>query len=141
MLMLLALPAFADGAGGFSWKVPPTWKTLQPNPGSVAAYDAGGVQLEVSYLDGTSDFRSIVAAMNAALPDPKPSFRPERVGPNMVVVVQVEANGKKLHGVIFLINRLSGEHALLVFKMLGPKKIVERARAELKKMLYAMTGP
>lgn len=137
--LLLAHSAFAESSHGLSWTPPKNWKILPPNPGCVATYDVGGVQLEVSYVDGT-DIRGAVAALKAALPDPKASFRPERLNNHQVIAVEAHAKGNELVGVILVHWTVDKQNeGMLVFKMLGPKKIVERARAEQKNMLFAIT--
>jgi hypothetical protein len=134
LLLLLAFPALADSAGGLTWKVPSAWKIVEPKPGGVAAYDVGGIRLEVSYRPKTSNFPAVMAEMARDFPDAKQSMSAQRLAANQVVVVQAEKNDDKLFGVIFL----NGGRGLLIFEMIGPKKIVEAVRPALKKMLFAV---
>jgi hypothetical protein len=157
---LLALPALADSVGGISWKQPTPWKSDAPRPMRAATYlipaakaDSEGAECGVFYFgEGQGGGvepnieRWVSQFEGAKAPNPKK----EKLGGFAVTTVELEGTfassmggpmgpktpkpNFKLLGAI-----VEGPNGNVFFKLTGPAKTVESARAEFMKMLKSVT--
>jgi hypothetical protein len=156
---LLAVRALADSAGGLSWAPPATWKADAPRPMRAATYkipavkgDSEDAECAIFYFGqgqgGSVDMnlqRWVGQFEGAKAPTPKK----EKVqGGFDVTSVELDGTytggggpmgpktskpGFKLLGAI-----VEGPEGAIFFKMTGPAKTVEAARADFSKMVKAI---
>lgn len=158
--LLFALPALADSAGAISWTMPAAWKADAPRQMRAATYlipaakgDAEGGECGVFYFgegQGGSVDQNIqrwVGQFEGAKP---PTQKKEKLGGFDVTTVEVDGTyassmggpmgpktpkpGFKLLGAI-----IEGPKGNVFFKLTGPAKTVEAARADFLKMLKGVT--
>ncbi len=159
--LLLAVPALADSAGGISWTQPTTWKADAPRQMRAATYlvaaakgDTDGAECGVFYfgegqgggVDANVD-RWVGQFENAK---GTPLRKKEKLAGFDVTTIEVDGTyassmggpmgpktpkaGYKLLGAI-----IEGPRGNVFFKLTGPVKTVEAARAEFMKMLKTAT--
>lgn len=158
LAIFLTLPAFADSAGGLSWSVPAGWKADPPRPMRAATYkipmakgDAEDAECGVFYFGqgqgGSVDanVQRWVSQFEGAKP---PTPKKENVSGFDVTTLELEGTftggggpmgpktskaGFKLLGAI-----VEGPEGAVFFKLTGPAKTVEAARADFAKMVKAI---
>ena len=130
---LLALPALADSAGGISWTSPATWKADAPRPMRAATYliapakgDSDSGECGVFYF-GQGQGGSI----DVTTVEVEGTFASSMGGP---MAPKTPKTGFKLLGAI-----VEGPKGNVFFKLTGPAKTVEAARADFLKMLKSTT--
>ena len=153
---LLAVPAFADSAGGVSWTAPKTWKTDAPRPMREATYlvapvkgDTDSGECGVFYF-GEGQGGGVDANIDRWVSQfegaKAPVRKKEKLGGFDVTTIEVDGTygssmggpmgpktpkpGFKLLGAI-----VEGPKGNVFFKLTGPAKTVEAARADFMKML------
>jgi hypothetical protein len=158
---LLALPALADSAGGISWTPPATWKADAARPMRAATYliapakgDTDSGECGVFYFGegqgGGVDANIDRWVSQFEAPKGAPVRKKEKLGAFEVTTVEVEGTfagsmggpmgpktnkpGFKLLGAI-----VEGPKGNVFFKLTGPAKTVEGARADFLKMLKSAT--
>ena len=157
---LLALPALADSAGGMSWTAPASWKADAPRQMRVATYliapakgDGDSGECGVFYF-GEGQGGGIDANIDRWVGQfegaKAPVRKKEKLAGFEVTTVEVEGTfassmggpmgpktpktGFKLLGAI-----VEGPKGNVFFKLTGPAKTVEAARADFMKMLKSAT--
>ncbi len=157
---LLAAPAFADSAGGISWVVPESWKSDAPRPMRAATYlispakgDTDPGECGVFYF-GEGQGGGVDANIDRWVSQfegaKAPVRKKEKLGGFGVTTVEVDGTfassmggpmgpktpkpGFKLLGAI-----VEGPKGSVFFKLTGPAKTVEGARANFIKMLKSAT--
>lgn len=159
LCLLLSLPALADSAGGITWTAPTTWKADAPRPMRAATYlvpaakgDAEGGECGVFYFgqgQGGSVEQNIQRWVTQFEGAKAPTPKKEKLGGFDVTTVEVEGTyassmggpmapktpkpGFKLLGAI-----VEAPGGNVFFKLTGPAKTVEAARADFLKMLKAV---
>jgi hypothetical protein len=158
VVMVAAAPALADSAAGLSWAPPATWKADAPRPMRVGTYkipaakgDAEDAECAVFYFGegqgGTVDQN--VQRWAAQFEGAKaPATKKEKVAGFEMTTLELEGTytggggpmgpkvtkpGFKLLGAI-----VEGPSGPIFFKLTGPAKTVEAARADFQKMLKGL---
>jgi hypothetical protein len=160
LCLLLALPALADSAGGISWTNPPAWKADAPRPMRAATYvipaakgDTDPGECGVFYFgqgQGGGVDQNIQRWVSQFEGAKAPTPKKEKIGGFDVTTVEVEGTfgqsmggpmgaktpkpGYKLLGAI-----VEAPNGNVFFKLTGPAKTVEAARADFMKMLKGVT--
>ena len=161
LVSLLALPALADGAAGISWKAPDSWKKEADRPMRAATYTIAPVKGDTDsaecgvFFCGSGQGGSVEAHIDrwvgqfegAKAPTPKKEkiagydvTSVELVGtyspPNMMNpnAPKVSKPGTELYA--FIVTAPQGN---VFFKLSGPKKTVDAAKADFQKMLKGLT--
>jgi hypothetical protein len=153
--MLGAVTALADSAAGLSWATPSTWKADAPRPMRVGTYkipaakgDTDEAECAVFYF-GEGQGGSVdanVQRWTAQFEGAKaPATKKEKVGGFDMTTLELDGTytggggpmgpkvskpGYKLLGAI-----VEGPSGAIFFKLTGPVKTVEAARADFQKML------
>ncbi|MBL8951122.1 MAG: hypothetical protein JNK82_10120 [Myxococcaceae bacterium] len=159
LAIFLAAPSFADSAGGLAWAPPAGWKADAPRPMRAATYkipaakgDAEDAECGVFYF-GQGQGGSVDANVQrwvgqfegAKAPTPRKEKLP--AGFDLTTVEldgtytggggpmgpKTNKPGFKLLGAI-----VEGPEGAVFFKLTGPAKTVEAARAEFAKMVKAI---
>ena len=157
---LLSIPALADSAGGISWTQPTAWKADAPRQMRAATYltpaakgDSEGAECGVFYF-GEGQGGGVDANIDRWVSQfegaKAPLRKKEKLGGFEVTTVEVDGTfassmggpmgpktpkaGFKLLGAI-----VEGPKGNVFFKLTGPAKTVEAARAEFFKMLKTVT--
>ncbi|MBK7863048.1 MAG: hypothetical protein IPJ65_31455 [Archangiaceae bacterium] len=157
-IFLAAAPALADSAGGLSWAPPASWKADAPRPMRAATYklpaakgDTEDGECGVFYFGqgqgGSVDMnvqRWVGQFEGAKAPTPKK----EKVSGFELTTLELDGTytggggpmgpktskaGYKLLGAI-----VEGPEGAIFFKLTGPAKTVEAARADFAKMVKAI---
>jgi hypothetical protein len=160
LICLLAFPALADSAGGINWTSPTTWKADAPRPMRAATYliapakgDTDSGECGVFYFgegQGGGVDANIERWVSQFEGAKTPLRKKEKIAGFDVTTVEVEGtfansmggpmgpktpkSGFKLLGAI-----VEGPKGNVFFKLTGPAKTVEAARAEFMKMLKSAT--
>ncbi|MFT3838506.1 MAG: hypothetical protein QM723_16125 [Myxococcaceae bacterium] len=161
IVSLLALPALADAVAGINWKAPEAWKKEADRPMRAATYtiapvkgDTEGAECGVFFF-GSGQGGSVEANIQrwagqfegAKAPAPKQ----EKIAGFEVSSVQLEGTytppnmmnpnapktpkpGTELYA--FIVTAPEGN---VFFKLSGPKKTVEAAKADFSKMIKGLT--
>ena len=160
LLTLIALPAFADSAGGISWTSPATWKADAPRPMRAATYliapakgDTDSAECAVFFF-GEGQGGGIDANVDRWVGQfettKAPVRKKEKLAGFEVTTIEVDGTyasamggpmgpktpkpGFKLLGAI-----VEGPKGNVFFKLTGPAKTVEGSRAEFLKLLKSAT--
>lgn len=160
LVALLALPAFADSAGGLSWTPPATWKADAPRPMREATYliapakgDTDSAECGVFYFgqgQGGGVDANVDRWVSQFESTKAPVRKKEKLGGFDVTTIEVDGTyassmggpmgpktpkpGFKLMGAI-----VEGPKGNVFFKLTGPAKTLEGARADFTKMLKSLT--
>ena len=160
LALLLALPVLADSAGGVSWTNPATWKSDAARPMRAATYlvpaakgDTEGGECGVFYFgqgQGGGVEQNIQRWVGQFEGGKAPIQKKEKLGGFEVTTVEVDGTfassmggpmgaktpkaGYKLLGAI-----VEAPGGNVFFKLTGPAKTVEAARADFIKMLKGVT--
>jgi hypothetical protein len=155
VVLLVAAPAVADSAAGLAWTTPTSWKTDAPRQMRVATYkipaakgDTEEAECAVFYF-GEGQGGSVdanVQRWTAQFDGAKaPATKKEKVAGFDLTTLELEGTytggggpmgpkvnkpGFKLLGAI-----IEGPSGPIFFKLTGPAKTVEAARADFQKML------
>lgn len=157
-VLLTPVSAFADSAGGLQWAPPATWKADAPRPMRAATYkiaaakgDTEEAECAVFYFGqgqgGSVDMnvQRWVGQFEGAKP---PAPKKEKVSGFDVTSLEIEGTytggggpmgpktskaGFKLLGAI-----VEGPEGAIFFKLTGPAKTIEAARADFSKMVKAI---
>lgn len=159
-ILLVAVPALADSAGALSWTMPAAWKADAPRPMRAATYvvpaakgDAEPGECGIFYFgegQGGSAQQNVdrwVGQFEGAKSQPQ---KKEKLGGFDVTTIEVDGTyassmggpmgpktpkpNFKLLGAI-----VEGPKGNVFFKLTGPAKTVEAARADFMKMLKGVT--
>jgi hypothetical protein len=158
LTIFLAIPAFADSAGGLTWAPPAAWKVDAPRPMRAATYkipaakgDAEEAELGVFYFgqgQGGSVDQNVQRWVGQFEGAKAPATKKEKVSGFDVTTLELDGTytggggpmgpktskpGYKLLGAI-----VEGPEGALFFKLTGPAKTVETARADFTKMVKAI---
>ena len=157
---LMSVAAFADSAGGLSWKQPAGWKADAPRAMRAATYlvpaakgDSEGAECGVFYFgqgQGGGVEQNIQRWVGQFEGGKAPIQKKEKLGGFEVTTVEVDGTfassmggpmgaktpkaGYKLLGAI-----VEAPGGNVFFKLTGPAKTVEAARADFIKMLKGVT--
>ena len=156
--IFLAVPAFADSAGGLQWAPPATWKADAPRPMRAATYklpaakgDAEDGECAVFYFgqgQGGSVDQNVQRWVGQFEGAKSPTPKKEKASGFDLTTLEVEGTytggggpmgpktskaGFKLLGAI-----VEGPEGAIFFKLTGPAKTVEAARADFSKMVKAI---
>lgn len=156
--IFLALPSFADSAGGLSWAPPAAWKADAPRPMRAATYkipaakgDSEDAECGVFYFgqgQGGSVDMNVQRWVGQFEGAKAPPTKKEKVGGFDMTTLELEGTytgsggpmgpkvskpGYKLLGAI-----VEGPEGAIFFKLTGPAKTVEAARADFMKMVKAI---
>lgn len=157
-LIFLALPALADSAGGLSWSAPATWKADAPRPMRAATYklpaakgDGEDGECAVFYFgqgQGGSVDQNVQRWVGQFEGAKSPTPKKEKVSGFDLTTLEIDGTytggggpmgpktnkpGFKLLGAI-----VEGPEGAIFFKLTGPAKTVEAARADFQKMVKAI---
>ena len=158
LTIFLAIPAFADSAGGLTWAPPATWKVDAPRPMRAATYkipaakgDTEEGELGVFYFgqgQGGGVDQNVQRWASQFEGAKAPATRKEKVSGFDMTTLELEGTytgsggpmgpktskpGYKLLGAI-----VEGPEGAIFFKLVGPAKTVETARADFTKMVKAI---
>ncbi len=160
LVCLLAFPALAESAGGISWTAPTAWKVDAPRQMRAATYlvspakgDTDGGECGVFYF-GEGQGGSVDANVDRWVGQfeggKAPLRKKEKLAGFDVTTIEVDGTfassmggpmgpktpkpGYKLLGAI-----IEGPKGNVFFKLTGPAKTVEAARADFLKMLKSAT--
>jgi hypothetical protein len=154
-LLLFALNAFADSAGGLSWTTPAGWKTDAPRPMRAATYkilaakgDSEDAECGVYYFgkgQGGGVEQNVQRWVSQFEGGKATEPKKEKIGGVDVTQVEIDGTytggggpmgpktskpGFKLLGAI-----AEGPEGAIFFKLVGPAKTVESSRADFQKMV------
>jgi hypothetical protein len=168
LISLLTLPtlAFAESAGGLTWKAPSAWKTDAPRPMRAATYkipaakgDTEEAELAVFYF-GQGQGGDVQANLTRwygqfTQPDGQASEKvakttKEKIGGFDVHFTELPGTYSASMGPMSPVKTnkpgfrllgaiVEGPEGALFFKLTGPTKTVEASRAEFKKLLASLT--
>jgi hypothetical protein len=155
LFIFLGLPALADSAGALTWQPPKAWPADAPRPMRAATYkvpaakgDAEGAECAVFYFgqgQGGSVEMNVQRWVGQFEGAKAPTPKKEKVAGFDVTQLELEGTytgsggpmgpktskpGYKLLGAI-----VEGPEGAIFFKLTGPAKTVEAARADFTKMV------
>ncbi len=160
-MSLLALPALADAAAGISWKAPDAWKKEPDRPMRAATYTIAPVKGDTDsaecgvFFFGSGQGGSVEANIErwtgqfegAKAPTPKKEkiagfdvtsveLEGTYTAPNMMNPNAPKAPKPNTELYAFIVAAPEGN---VFFKLSGPKKTVDAAKADFTKMLKGLT--